>query len=401
MAIKILQFIPEEVPTFRPDVAALFGKYLPRHEIYCNLVGSGSTSELIDQGFALVTRGGYFKNRLLREFGYLYLCVRTLFQASKAKFDVIQVRDMVSIGLIALIVARVKGIPFVYWVSYLMCEGRIENARSKISAKPSLFQYAILAKGFVEREIFYRILLRNAHHVFVQSDAMLALLNTQGIPSERMTAVPMGVDMERLRNSHILAQRPPGWEDVPLLAYLGALEKSRNLEYVVDALHQARKIRPDLCLLLIGASADQRDVDNLLRYAKSIGLENAVKVTGWLPVEEAWSLLVGANVAISYIPRGPLYDVSSPTKLLEYLALGVPAIGNDIPDQVHVLLESDAGELASSANDGLAISILNVIGDRPQALLRASRGPAYIEARRSYRVISENLAEKYREIAVA
>ena len=42
MTLKILQLVPESLPTFRPDVAVLFGKYLPRHGVSCDIVGMPS-----------------------------------------------------------------------------------------------------------------------------------------------------------------------------------------------------------------------------------------------------------------------------------------------------------------------------------------------------------------------
>ena len=49
----------------------------------------------------------------------------------------IQVRDMVSIGLLGLLIARCKRIPFVYWVSFLMCEARVARARTQLAAQDS------------------------------------------------------------------------------------------------------------------------------------------------------------------------------------------------------------------------------------------------------------------------
>ena len=60
---------------------------------------------------------------------------------------------------------------------------------------------------------------------------------------------------------------------------------------------------------------------------------NHVLLTGWLPQPAALGYAVRAEVGLSPIPRGTLFDVSSPTKLVEYLALGIPGVANDIPDQ--------------------------------------------------------------------
>ncbi len=397
MPVKILQFVPEALPTFRADVAVLFGKYMPRHEVVCDIVGMASPEPAALQGFASARRPPYRAGRLRRELDYLWLCARVLLGTRKSDCDAIQVRDMVPIGLLALLVARCKGVPFYYWVSYLMSEGRIERAEEKLRRSAGLRERLVLWKGKVERQLLYRWMLPAADHVFVQSDAMLEVMRAKGLDAARMTVVPMGVDMERLE-APAVAARPPGWEGVPLIAYLGTLDGARNLERVVDVLALVRQHTVDACLLLIGSAPTPGDEFKLRDYIAGQGLTGAVRITGWLPSSEAWQLLAGAEVAISYIPRGALYDVSSPTKLLEYLALGMPAVGNDTPDQAHVLTQSQAGWLTASTPEAMAAAVADILGHPERARQRAAGGGAYIERTRSYRVLGAMVADKYRSL---
>ena len=398
MPLKILQFVPEALPTYRADVTVLFAKYLPRHQIHSSIVGKSDNTPEVAQGYAQVWRGRYFKSNALRELAFFWLCLRTLLQADKSHYDLIQVRDMVPIGFLALLIARVKGIPFTYWVSFLMCEGRIEHAKAHLARRASLRNRLKLAKGTVERAILYRFLLPRARHTFVQSEAMLDYIASHGIAREKMTAVPMGVDMELFNATPLTGKRPEGWQDVPLLAYLGTLNQARKLEHVIDALSLVRRTFPTARLLLIGEASTPGGADALLAYATSQGLETAVKITGWLPSTEAWTLLAGADAAISYVPRNTLFDVSSPTKLLEYLALGMPSVGNDIPDQEYVLRQSNAGWLTASDAPAMAEAMLQILQAPAAARQRAASGPAFIEDHRSYRVLSSQLAARYRAL---
>jgi len=395
MPLKLLQFVPESLPTFRPDVAVLFGKYLPRHGVECDIVGMPAQEALREQGFRSVRMPRFHAGRLRRELAYQATCVRALFKARRAGCDAIQVRDMVPTGLLALLASRIKGIPFYYWVSYLISEGRIERARADLARQSTMRSRLVLCKGLVERWLLYRVLLPRADHVFVQSEAMLRMMQERGVAARKMTAVPMGVDTEVLGPQSVTPRRPEGWQGVPLLAYLGTLDQSRQLERVLDALLIVRRDVPDACLLLIGASDTPSDVDALLDYARRAGLADCVRVTGWLPSSQAWPLLAGADVAVSYFPRGLVHDVCSPTKLLEYLALRMPSVGNDSPDQVHVLTSSNAGWLAASEPAAMAGAMVAILRDLPSARARAYGGAAYIEAERSYRVLARQLAARY------
>ena len=397
--MNILQLVPEPLPTFSADISVLFGKYLPRHSVRCDIVGTAGTGELIDQGFSNTRRPEPKGSRLRDEFSYLVLCMRALLATRKESCDLIQVRDMASIGFLAMLIARLKGIPFVYWMSFLMCEGRIRTARDRIREGAGIRYRLVLLKGLVEQALLYRLVLPGARHVFVQSDAMRAMMVAKGIVPNKLTAVPMGVDTEVLQPAGIAARRLAGWDGIPLIAYLGTLDRLRRLDQVVDALAIVRLRHPQARLLFIGDASTGADLADLLAHARRLGLADAIHVTGWLPGAQAWSLLAGADAAVSYIPRGELFDVGSPTKLLEYLALGMPSVGNDNPDQATVLSESRSGWLTESNAAALAQALCDILDDTAGARVRAANGPAYIDSSRSYRVIAAMVAQHYQCLA--
>ena len=123
-----------------------------------------------------------------------------------------------------------------------------------------------------------------------------------------------------------------------------------------------------------------------------------MEITGWLPTQEAWKLLVQGDAAISYVPRNQFHDVSSPTKLLEYLAAGIPCVANDIPDQVNVLNQSQAGWLVASNTAAIAQALTEVLENPDRAFERAAAGPGYIVEKRSYSVIAKLAGNAYRRI---
>jgi glycosyltransferase involved in cell wall biosynthesis len=128
-------------------------------------------------------------------------------------------------------------------------------------------------------------------------------------------------------------------------------------------------------------------------------LADVVHVTGWLPTDDAWTLLAGADAAVSIIPRGEIFDVSSPTKLLEYLALSTPCVANDSPDQAWVLAQSGAGLLCSTTPQAIAGGLIEILEAPAVARQRAAAGPAFIRRERSYSVVGARVAEQYQRIS--
>ncbi|TWI65197.1 glycosyltransferase involved in cell wall biosynthesis [Pseudoduganella lurida] len=296
---------------------------------------------------------------------------------------------MVSVGLLTMLAAKLRGLPFVYWISFPMCEARIFRARERSGLRARI----VLAKGMIEHWLLYRVVLPGSRHVFVQSDAMGDMVHGKGVPAHKLTAVPMGVDTELLA----APEAAPVRSAVPQIAYLGTLDRLRRLDELIDALQLVRLRHPAATLLLIGG-AELEDAQTLVAHAAKLGLQDAVRITGWLPSADAWRLLRGADVAVSYIPRGLVFDVSSPTKILEYLALAIPSVGNDIPDQAWVLRNSNAGWLTTTTVSTLAQALCEILDDPEHARARAAKGPAFIDATRSYRVLAEQLAGRYRAL---
>lgn len=398
--MKILLFVPEALPTFRADVAALFGRYLPDEGVHTHLVGMpGKVGEAMP-GFVSSIVSSARGGRARRELAFLWRALTVLLRTPGKDFNLVQVRDMVPVGLLGWLIARLRGKPFVYWMSYLMSEGRLERARSRLQGRgryPAKFrELFVWLKGWLEYRLLYGFLLPRADFVFVQSAAMLEHVAQRGILRERMQAVPMGVDLERMQA--LVPLRLPGWKGVPIIAYLGTLDGSRELHVLIDVLQRVRQKHEGARLLLIGSSHKSDDELALLKHAEKVGLAEAVHITGWLPAEEAWPLLAGADVAISYFPRGSLLDTNSPTKLVEYLALGLPCVGNDNPDQREVLRESEAGELTESSVEALAGGVCRLLNDPGRAQARAARGPAWVAAHRAYVVLAAKVAERYRAI---
>jgi len=396
--LRLLQFIPEPVTTFRPDVSALFGKYLPRHQIECTLVGRRGEHDAIDVSSKSLSRKTRFRKRVYRDLCYLWVWSKAICCANQSNCDVIQVRDLVTMGLVTLGVARLKGIKFCFWASFLMCEQRISRAGARINQKFTLKNFLVLSKGRIEDYLLYRFVLPHADHVFAQSDAMVDYFVSRGIRAETITAVPMGVDMEQFSLLDYSAARPAEWGTDPVVSYLGTLAAERNITEIIDAFGLVKQSIPDARLLLIGSSGNKSDNDRLIQYASQKGLSESVRITGWLPVREAWKLLLASDVAVSFFPRSLVFDACTPTKCLEYLAARVPCVANDNPDQAQILLQSEAGILVASDGAAIADALIETLREPEKARQCAMRGPAYIEEKRSYRVISEMVAGTYRRI---
>lgn len=393
---RILFVTAEAHPTFRADVRVLFGKYLPRHGLFSDLFALAANERAQEAWppgktmLAPATRSKWRKQLVMFKHDLLLLGL------ARKGYAGVQVRDRILAGVFGLFAAHRAGIPFFYWASYPKPEMRINVAtQTDISRRPLRWLISQI-RGRLASALLYRGVLRFADHVFVQSDAMKIAFVAKGIASAKITAVPMGVDLEEAcqpeaPSSALLAQL----KGRRVIVYAGALDKVRQPELMLEALARIRIVQPDVLLMMVGDALDPEDMQSLRACVGRLGLTQHVLFTGWVTPARAMGFMAQAEVGLSTIPRGALYDVSSPTKLAEYFALGLPVVANDLPDQAQVMAESGAGACVPFEPAALAASVLELLRNPDLAHARGRAGRSYVESKRSYAALAHMLADVY------
>ncbi|MEV6996530.1 glycosyltransferase [Streptomyces sp. NPDC093982] len=116
------------------------------------------------------------------------------------------------------------------------------------------------------------------------------------------------------------APEPPGDDRV---VYLGHLSRARG---ALELIETARLLGPDVHVDVIGAA--DPEVRGALTEADRDGV---LRWHGYLPNDRALGLLSGALAGLSLLHDQPNYRHSRPTKVVEYMAHGVPVITTPTP----------------------------------------------------------------------
>lgn len=307
--------------------------------------------------------------------------------AIRERPSIIQVKDRFLVALLGLLTARLLKVPFCFWLSYPYHEEDLERARKGTGIR----RWFLYARAAYIRKIL-RILLRSADHVFAQSQKMVGTLVSMGGDSRRLTAVPMGVDVERIQQ----ALEVPAMPDRDCICYLGALSRYRQLDMLIDALAIVRRSQARVRLLLVGSGEIPADEQLLLNRAAALGISDAVTITGQLPQPEAWQHVRGSLIALSPLRASTVWQVSSPTKVAEYLALERPVVVTDVADQAELVDEFGAGEVVAWSAESFAAGILRILERPEDALARASEAGKAVLCRRSYDTLATRVEGVYR-----
>lgn len=399
-----LLFIPrEDFPTDRVRINVLFGRELLSRGHEIDLV-----MQAVDETVVLGPHPWHGRtvwvgrtdsgSGVLHRVRKLWLDVahdlKFLFRADLARrYDAVLVSDKFLTASLALPLVKMRGLKFFFWLTFPYPEADMAMARWGIA----MFGRLAIVRGVVTRWLLYRWILPRSDHVYVQSDRMKRDLCAHGGDPAKMSSIPTGFDSAAV--VPVAAEPERTLADTVTLGYLGTLNAMRRLEVLVEMLALLRSGGMNARLLLVGDAPNPADRHVLERRIEELRLAKHVIITGALPHTEALGRVSRAHVCLSPIFRSPLLDVGSPTKLIEYLALGLAVVANDHPEQRLILRETKAGVCVPWSARHFARAVSWLMSRPPEVRAEMGRrGRAWVERTRSYARIGDDVERTWLDV---
>lgn len=390
---RILYFLPDGFPTYRADISALFGKFLPRLGIGSDLVTHRTSDDPAPWPAGEVFAPPPNPSRAGRKLGVFLNDLRTLFGRDARAYLALQVRDKPLLAPLVLAWARIRRRPAIYWMSFPISEFHLRAARDNRRSM-GLLRYAFLmVSGGLGQTLLYALLPR-FDHVFVQSDLMLDQVAARGVPRALMTAVPMCIDADRYADP----PPPPAPRDTVTLCYLGTCDRMRRIDFLFEALALARVDLPNVRLIIAGDAPEEADRHWLRARLAECGVGDIATITGWLSSEAAQAIAEDSDICLSLVPPDPILDVGTPTKLVEYLAMGRAVVANDQPDHRAVIDASGGGLCTPFDPAHFAAAIVELAKDPERRARMGTAGRVWVLEHRSYDAMARTVAAAYRSV---
>ncbi len=196
-----------------------------------------------------------------------------------------------------------------------------------------------------------------------------------------------------VRNHPWASQRPdptaPSVPDLPpRVLYVGRISKGRGITTVLAL---ARELRGSARVELAGPV--DADVQQLVDAAVAEGL---VTWHGFVPNDRVGSLLSGGSVGLSLLTDDPNYRVSMPSKVVEYLAHGLPVVATPLPTVVALIEEEGGGLVVPFGDlDGTLAAVRRILDDPGLHAELAAQG-RQAAARRTWEVEGDRLVAMLR-----
>lgn len=229
---------------------------------------------------------------------------------------------------------------------------------------------ALSAKGWLPRPVrpLLRPVVRTAERVAERR--LRLLLAEEGYRDRFKRAHPV------VANTVYVPEEPPPKPGPDRLVYLGHISLARGAAEIVAA---ARALRGEgMTVELIGAA--DADVRPMLRDAQR---EGALRWYGYVPNDQALRITEGALAGLAPLRDEPNYRHSLPTKIVEYMAHGVPVIATPLPVSEAILTAADCGVLVPFNDPDAIVAAARRLRDDPE--LRTQMGKrGHLAAHTSY-----------------
>ncbi|MCS0638448.1 glycosyltransferase [Streptomyces sp. LP05-1] len=185
----------------------------------------------------------------------------------------------------------------------------------------------------------------------------VAELARMGIPPDRVSVVPCGVDTELFRPEG--PATPPAGDRHRLLQ-LGRLVPRKGAAVTIEALTRL----PGAELLVAGGPPADRighdpEARRLTALARRAGVADRVRFLGGVPGERVAELLRGADVVVCPADYEPFGIVP-----LEAMACGRPVVASAVGGQLDTVADPETGRLVEPRNpEALALAVAGLLAD--------------------------------------
>lgn len=296
--------------------------------------------------------------------------------AIAGRFDVALVESPPLLLAFSARVLRASGVPYVFhvadpWPDFPIALGYLRSS--------------------IERRIAFGIedhAYRGATAITTVSPGLVELLSQKASAAGRVELLPNGVDLERFGfdGSSAIARKELGWGEEFTIVYAGTVGLAQGVGTLLEA---ARLLDGAIQIRVVGEGVEKAE---LLARARQMNLRS-VTFHPSVPRTSVPAILAAADAGLVLLRRGPLYDESLPTKLLETMASGRPVVVSANGLSARIVQESRGGYVARAEEPADLARAIDACRRDPEREQRGAQGREYVARHYARGAILDRLAE--------
>ena len=390
----MLLFIDRYFPTNEPFIEVVYSKLIPKRNFKVYSIMRDTEAEKFLQikkwnhSVVVAYKFPYKRGILLEFIVNIRILLSVMILVKRIKPDILQVRNWVWGLFLGVLFKQKLRKPLYFQYTFpfdLNFKQRIKSGNLKNKIK---YGFILLCQN---------ILMRFPDYIISISGEMKRELINQGYKPDKIIPLGLAFDDKLLENdytestSRVISEHE--LRNKKIVLYFGAMDKNRNLEFLLDVWSKVVENEKNAVLLMVGG--DEKEIMNLSTYSKNINCSDNIIFTGKVARNNIPSYILASHFSLSPIPNIPLYRVSSVTKLFESLGFGCPVIATDLPEQKKIVDESNGGICVQFQQDQF-INAINYLLRNPQHAKKMGYSARdYVLKNRTYSHLTETICNYY------
>lgn len=225
--------------------------------------------------------------------------------------------------------------------------------RSMILGRPRLVRTRHLALPITSTVTYSGL----PDHVVTVSAFVGEYLASAGVPKEKITAVPTGIDLTRYQHTPdggTLKSELGLLPETPLIGTVAILRKKKGHAEILDAVPRVLSKYPQARFVFAG---DGAQTENLKKQIAEMGLQDKVFMLGLR--RDVMNILQSLDIFVL-----PTHQEALGTAFIEASAMGLPCIGTNVDGVPEVVKGGETGLLVPAQNsEAIAAAILALLDD--------------------------------------
>jgi glycosyltransferase involved in cell wall biosynthesis len=228
---------------------------------------------------------------------------------------------------------------------------------------------------------------RGAAAITTVSPGLVDLLSRKRSAAGRVELLPNGVEIDRFLPGATPAEArcQLGWKEGYTVVYAGTVGLAQGIGTLLEA---ARLLDDRVTIRIIGEGVQRPELE---AQARSMNLRN-VTFHRSVPRTDVPLMLAAADAGLVILRKGPLFEDSLPTKLLETMASARPVIVGADGLTARIVQESGAGYVAGAENPADLARAIDAGRQDPGREHRGASGRAYVAQHYERGAILDRLA---------
>jgi glycosyltransferase involved in cell wall biosynthesis len=279
---------------------------------------------------------------------------------SQAPYDLVHVHSVPDFEVFAALWPRLRGARVILDIHDIVPEF--------YAAKFGVGERSIAARGLRAME---RWSARFAHHVIIANDLWLEKIVARAAPREKVSAFINSPDLALFDPS--LRTRVPG-DGRFVMSYPGSLNHHQGLDIALRAFAIARREVPAMEFHIHGEGPARAQLAALI---DELGLQDAAWLHAPRPQREIARLMADADLGVVPKRNDAFGGDAFSTKILEFMAAGVPVVVSRTRIDSHYFDESLVRFFTPEDVEGLARAMVDAARDIAGTRARTERGLAH------------------------